>query len=83
MAWLNRRTFAYDALAVHASDDEWRVLRRQHGTPLFMLGIVLALLAHLPLIGLLAPTLAALAYIHYTLAALRTLRQGAVVTLVK
>jgi CysZ protein len=74
---------AYDALAVHASDDEWRILRRQHGTPLFMLGIVLALLAHLPLIGLLAPTLAALAYIHYTLAALGTLRQGAVVTLVK
>jgi hypothetical protein len=81
MAWLNRRTFAYDALAAHASDDEWRILRRQHGTPLFVLGIVLALLAHLPLIGLLAPTLAALAYIHYTLEALRKMRQGAIITL--
>ncbi len=82
MAWLNRRTFAYDALAVHATDDEWQVLRKQHAAPLLMLGVTLALLAHLPLIGLLAPTLAALAYIHYTLEALRQLRQGAIVTIV-
>ncbi|MBI4740976.1 MAG: EI24 domain-containing protein [Betaproteobacteria bacterium] len=82
MAWLNRRTFAYDALAVHATDEEWRGLRRQHAAPLLMLGVTLALLAHLPLIGLLAPTLAALAYIHYTLEALRQLRQGAIVTIV-
>lgn len=81
MAWLNRRTFAYDALAAHASDGEWRTLRKQHAAPLLMLGIALALLAHLPLIGLLAPTLAALAYIHYTLEALRQLRQGAIVTI--
>jgi hypothetical protein len=81
MAWLNRRTFAYDALAVHASDGEWQLLRKQHAAPLLMLGITLALLAHLPLIGLLAPTLAALAYIHYTLEALRQLRQGAIVTI--
>lgn len=82
MAWLNRRTFAYDALAVHATDEEWRLLQKQHAAPLLMLGITLALLAHLPLIGLLAPTLAALAYIHYTLEALRQLRQGAIVTVV-
>jgi hypothetical protein len=81
MAWLNRRTFAYDALAVHASDGEWQLLRKQHAAPLLMLGTALALLAHLPLIGLLAPTLAALAYIHYTLEALRQLRQGAIVTI--
>jgi len=83
MAWLNRRTFAYDALAVHATDAEWQGLRRQHGMPLLVLGITLALLAHIPLVGLLAPTLAALAYIHYSLEALRRLRQGAVVTAVE
>ena len=83
MAWLNRRTFAYDALAVHATDEEWRELRRRHGPPLLMLGITLALVAHIPLIGLLAPTLAALAYVHYGLEALRKIRQGAIVTIIE
>ena len=71
MAWLNRRTFAYDVLAVHATADEWRVLRRQHAMPLLGQGLVMAVLAHVPFIGLLAPSLAALAYIHYCLDALR------------
>jgi hypothetical protein len=77
MAWLNRRTFAYDALAVHATDAEWRTLRREHSRPLLILGLTLALVAHIPFVGLLAPTLAALAYIHYTLEALRRMRKGA------
>lgn len=83
LAWLNRRTFAFDALAVHASEAEWRELRRQHATPLLMLGALLALLAHVPLLGLLTPALAALAYIHFVLAALRDLRQGAILTVVE
>jgi uncharacterized protein involved in cysteine biosynthesis len=83
MAWLNRRTFAYDALAVHATDEEWRELRRRHSPTLLMLGIALALVAHIPLIGLLAPTLAALAYVHYGLEALRKIRQGAIVTIIE
>jgi CysZ protein len=82
MAWLTRRTFAYDALSVHATVDEWRLLRRQHGFPMLLLGVILALLAHIPVIGLLTPTLAALAYTHYCLEALRRLRQGAVVTVI-
>lgn len=80
MAWLNRRTFAYDALAAHATDDEWRSVRRRHALPLLGLGLVMALLAHVPFVGLLAPSLAALAYVHYYLGALRSLRQGAVDT---
>ena len=82
MAWLTRRTFAYDALSVHATVDEWCLLRRQHGFPMLLLGVILALLAHIPVIGLLTPTLAALAYTHYCLEALRRLRQGAVVTVI-
>ena len=78
MAWLNRRTFAYDALAVHATDAEWRSIRRAHAFPLLGLGLLMALLVYLPFIGLLAPALAALAYVHYCLEALRGLRQGAV-----
>lgn len=82
MAWLNRRTFAYDALAVHATDAEWRALRRQHAMPLLVLGITLALVAHIPVLGLLAPTLAALTYVHYALEALRRMRQGSVVSII-
>lgn len=83
MAWLNRRTFAFDALAVHATADEWRELRRRQAMPLLGLGLCMALLAHLPLIGLVAPSLAALAYVHFCLEALRRLRQGAVVAVIE
>jgi len=81
MAWFNRRTFAYDALSMHASDAEWRQLRQQQKGPLFMLGLTMALFAHLPLIGLLVPPLAALSFVHYGLEALRRSRRGAVVTI--
>ena len=77
MAWLNRRTFAFDALAVHATDAEWRSIQRTHAFPLLGLGLLMALLAYVPFIGLLAPSLAALAYVYYCLEALRCLRQGA------
>lgn len=80
MAWLNRRTFAYDALSMHATGDEWRELRRRHSGGLLMLGALMALLTHVPFLGLFAPSLTALAYCHYALEALRRLRQGAVVT---
>lgn len=80
MGWLNRRTFFYDALSLHASDSEWQTLRRQHGKPLYVLGLTMALLAHIPIIGLLVPALAALAFVHYGLEALRRSRGGALVT---
>ena len=83
MAWLNRRTFAYDALAAHATDNEWREVRRRQAMPLLGLGLLMALLAHVPFVGLLAPSLAALAYVHYCLEALRRLRQGAVVSIIE
>ena len=76
MAWLNRRTFAFDVLAAHATPEEWRLLRRQHALPLLLLGLVMAVLTHVPVVGLLAPSLAALAYVHFCLEALRQLRAG-------
>ncbi len=81
MGWLNRRTFAYDALSMHASESEWQAFRQAHKTPLLMLGLTMALLAHIPVIGLLVPALAALSFVHYGLEALRRSRGGAVVTL--
>ena len=81
MGWLNRKTFAYDALSMHATDGEWQSIRRQHKTPLFMLGLTMALLAHVPIIGLLVPALAALSFVHYGLEALRRSRGEAIVTI--
>lgn len=81
MGWLNRRTFAYDALSMHATAGEWQEVRSRQKTPLFMLGLTMALLAHIPLIGLLVPALAALSFVHYGLEALRRSRGGAVVTI--
>lgn len=80
MGWLNRRTFAYDALSMHATEVEWQSLRGQHKGPMFMLGLIMALLAHIPIIGLLVPALAALAFVHYGLETLRRSRGGALLT---
>ena len=49
--------------------------------PLLALGFAMAVLTHVPFAGLLAPSLAALVYIHFCLESLRRLRQGAVVTI--
>ena len=81
MAWLNRRTFAYDALSMHATDTEWTSIRKERKAQLFMLGLTMALLAHIPVVGLLVPALAALSFVHYGLEALRRSRGGAIVTI--
>jgi len=81
MGWLNRRTFAYDALSLHATAAEWQALSQRHKAPLFMLGLTMALFAHVPVFGLLVPALAALSFVHYGLEALRRERGGAVVTI--
>ena len=81
MGWLNRRTFAYDALSLHATAGEWQTIRSRQKAPLFMLGLSMALLAHIPVIGLLVPALAALSFVHYGLEALRRERGGAIVTI--
>ena len=77
LAWLNRRTFAYDALAAHATKEEWKALFEKHRGKLLLLGVLLGLVAHVPLVGLLAPAFGALAYVHYGLEALRRERRGA------
>jgi len=81
MAWYNRRTFAYDALSMHATGEEWQALRQRHKAPLFMLGLIMALLAHIPVLGLLVPALAALSFVHFGLEVLRRSRGGALLTI--
>jgi uncharacterized protein involved in cysteine biosynthesis len=81
MGWLNRRTFAYDVMSVHATVGEMRELREEKSLSLFVLGLVMAVLAHVPFVGLFAPSLAALSYTHFCLECLRRLRGGAVVSI--
>ena len=77
VAWLNRRTFVYDALAEHATTAELTAIRQDRRWVLLGLGGVMALLTGVPLLGLLVPSIAALAYIHFCLEALRRQRQAA------
>ena len=57
------------------------VIDRSRATSLLLLGGLMALLTHVPLLGLFAPSLAALAYIHFCLEGLRRFRRGAVTTI--
>lgn len=73
-AHFNQRMFRYDALAEHASADEFaRVLRAARGD-LYLLGILLSLLLYVPLANLLVPVLSGLAFTHCCLARLARVR---------
>ena len=75
--YLNYRGYSYDALSAHAGADELEaVLARERGN-LWLAGIVAGLLAFVPLLNLVAPAYAGLAFIHYCLEALRRARRTA------
>ena len=73
-AYLNMRVFRYDALADHASAIEMKTLFRRHGGELFGMGVVIALLGHVPVFGFFVGVYGALAFIHLCLARLQALR---------
>ena len=60
--WLNQRVFRYDALAEHADRAELTAMPRAMRGRLFLLGVVLAPLALVPIVNLLLPLLAAVAF---------------------
>jgi hypothetical protein len=77
LAWVNQRLLRYDALAEHADAGEMaRIFRRRRGA-LYLLGLLLALTAYVPLLGFFAPVLFGLAFIHYLLGALAAERGAA------
>ena len=78
--YLNQRVFRYDALAEHATDWEMETLFRRHRRELLLLGVVLALVGLIPLVGFFAPVYGGLAFIHYCLARLAQLRDEPVAT---
>ena len=69
-AYLNQRVFRYDALAEHASREEFAHITRTARGDLFLLGVLLSLLLYVPLVNLLVPVLSGLAFTHFCLARL-------------
>ena len=76
--YFNQRVFRYDALAEHASADEFAQIMRTSRGDLFLLGIVLSALLYVPFANLLVPVLSGLAFTHYCLARLARLREKGV-----
>jgi CysZ protein len=74
LGWVNQRLLRYDALAEHADVAEMeRVFRERRGT-LYLMGVLFALTAYIPIVGFFAPVVFGLAFIHYLLGALASLR---------
>jgi CysZ protein len=69
-AYLNQRLFRYDAIAEHASAEEMAVLFRNERGGWWGLGLLTGLVQFIPVLNLLGPVLAALAFIHFGLARL-------------
>lgn len=76
MAYLNQRLFRYDALAEHASREEYEQVIERSTPRLYLLGAATALLQLVPLLNLFLPVYVGLAFIHLCLAELRQLRQA-------
>ena len=75
-AYLQQRLFRYDALADHATPEEYREIVRRSKGRLYLLGLMLSALYYVPFVNLVAPVLSGLAFTHYCLSELRALRQG-------
>lgn len=73
-AWLNQRSFRFDALAEHATAEERKRLVAQERPRFYLAGLASALVAHVPVLNLLAPAFAALLFVHLGLSALERLR---------
>lgn len=74
-AWLNQRTFRYDALAEHANPEERRRIVAAHRGELTMAGVVTALAMHVPLLNLLVPAWTGLVFVHLCLGWLAAMRR--------
>lgn len=73
-AYLNQRLFRYDAIAEHATAHEMASLFKTDRAGWWGLGLLTGLVQFVPLLNLLGPVFAALAFIHYGLARLNRQR---------
>lgn len=72
----NQRVYRYDALAEHGTPAEIAQLIARNRGELFLLGVALAIVGHVPLVGLAMPVYGGLVFIHYCLARLDEARSG-------
>jgi CysZ protein len=77
LGWVNQRLLRYDALAEHADAQEMARIFRERRGALYLMGVLLGLVAYVPVLGFLAPVVFALAFIHYLLGALAAYRGDA------
>jgi hypothetical protein len=75
-AWVNQRVLRYDALAEHATADEMKEIFRATWKQLYAMGLLLALVAFVPLAGFIAPVLFGLAFINFLLYELQLRRRS-------
>lgn len=75
MAYLNQRLFRYDALAEHASKEEYDQIIEQASLKLYLLGAAAGLLQFVPILNLISPIYIGLSFIHLCLAQLQRLRK--------
>jgi hypothetical protein len=75
LAWGNQRLLRHDALAEHADREEMtRIFRARRGG-MYLLGLLMAIAAYVPLVGFAAPVVFGLAFIRYLLGGLEELRR--------
>ena len=79
-SWLTARMLRFDSLSEHASAAERDLLIARHGRGYLALGMLVTLLNYVPPLFLVTPVLSALAFGHFSLAALRELRSSAGMT---
>ncbi|CAH1388157.1 EI24 domain-containing protein [Candidatus Nitrotoga sp. M5] len=75
-AYLNQRLFRFDAVAEHATSEEMKSMFSTYQSSWWGLGLLTGLLQFVPILNLFAPVLTALAFIHFGLARLTSLRQA-------
>lgn len=76
LAYINQRLFRYDALAEHASAKEYASITAASKRDFFLLGVAVGVLQFVPVLNLILPVYAGLAFIHLSLAALQRLRSN-------
>ena len=74
--YLNQRLFRYDALSEHGSNKEMKLLFSRYQSSWWGLGLLTGLLQFVPLLNLFAPVYTGLAFIHFGLARLASMRQN-------
>jgi hypothetical protein len=76
MAWLNTRLFSHDALAQHASEEEYGRVAARSRNRRYALGLAAGLMQFVPVFNLFLPVYMGLAFSHLCLGELERERQG-------